>query len=522
MPSNAIATRLCLSGGESRKLLDIFADFGVPHIQVSFYYLKRVFGDPEEFVNYAKNFQTVIIDHGLIYHKYKSEAEKKEFLEDYEKYVSILPPRIYSAVVTHPDIALDKSIDTSKLIYNLDDLEDLFEGDMKAVFSQVEYIGVGNKIATDEERMGFIAGQASKNDTKLHAFGTSSIKVLKKWPFYSANSSSWRTGSRYANTYIYEGATRGLRIFQPTDKSNLEKTDQEKRVIRTRLKNMVEAKQPPLYKKVDWESLLGEDNSWEVDKANMTQWMLYQEELALDIGRNKYWLTQEQKDLISLRRKEVLGKNATGGNTRVGEEEDIAPRIDNTPIEKRKESIEVLDIEDSNTPLVEGDIMDSNTAAVPVPQDMGSSIALSTAHVPGGAIGRDLSQGGTKRLKETDIRAIAPRMCDFCILANRCPKYDPGAPCAFGLTETYLPADIDEHIEEDVGELLAMQRDRVLQGYMEEKMDASGLNKDVTNNIKLYTEMVNLYRESKKEEVSITAKAKGTGLLQMFTNKPQQ
>ena len=112
-------------------------------------------------------------------------------------------------------------------------------------------------------------------------------------------------------------------------------------------------------------------------------------------------------------------------------------------------------------------------------------------------------------------------MCDFCILANRCPKYTPGEACAFGLTETYLPADMDEHIEEDVGELLAMQRDRVLQGYMEEKMDASGLNKDVTNNIKLYTEMVAMYRESKKEEVSITAKAKGTGILQMFTNKPQ-
>ena len=390
---------------------------------------------------------------------------------------------------------------------------------MKAVFSQVEYIGVGNKIATDEERMGFIASQASKNNTKLHAFGTSSMKVLKKWPFYSANSSSWRTGSRYANTYIYEGGSRGLRIYQPTDKSDLEKTDREKRVIRTRLKNTVEAKQAPLYKKINWESLLDEDNSWEVDKANMTQWMLYQEDLALDIGRNKYWLTQEDRDLIALRKKEVLSKNATGGNTAVGVERDKTPIDNDPPMKPRKEDVEVLEGDVYSPPVIEGDILDSNTPAVPVQEDMGSTVALSTAHVQASTSGRNLSAAGTKRIKPQDPRLASPRMCDFCILANRCPKYAPANPCAFGLTDTYLPADMDEHIEEDVGELLAMQRDRVLQGYMEEKMDASGLNKDVTNNIKLYTEMVAMYRESKKEEVSITAKAKGTGLLQMFTNK---
>ena len=166
--------------------------------------------------------------------------------------------------------------------------------------------------------------------------------------------------------------------------------------------------------------------------------------------------------------------------------------------------------------------MDFSSSALPVPGNSDPIVGLSTAHGQAPISGRDLSAGGTKRIKSLDPRLISPRMCDFCILANRCPKYTPGEACAFGLTESYMPADMEEHLEEDIGELLAMQRDRVLQGYMEEKMDASGLNKDVNREIKTYMEMVALYRESKKDEVSITAKAKGTGLLQMFTQKPQQ
>ena len=79
------ATRLCLSGAESRRLLDTFRDFGVKHIQVSYYYLKRVFSDPLEFAEYAAPFTTVLIDSGTIYHKFKTPQEKDDFIKDYEK-----------------------------------------------------------------------------------------------------------------------------------------------------------------------------------------------------------------------------------------------------------------------------------------------------------------------------------------------------------------------------------------------------------------------------------------------------
>ena len=170
--------------------------------------------------------------------------------------------------------------------------------------------------------------------------------------------------------------------------------------------------------------------------------------------------------------------------------------------------------------VVEGEVEEESSSEVSTTSIVQTSGGLSTAQTQGIAQGRDLSAAGTKRIKEADSRIIAPRNCDFCIMANRCPKYEAGASCAFGLTETYLPADIEEHIDEDMGDLLAVQKDRILQGYLEEKMDASGLNKDVSREMRLYAEMVSLHREGKKDEISITAKAKGTGIMQMFSPKP--
>lgn len=484
-----LGTKLCLSGLESRRLLETFADFAVPHIQVSYYYLRRVFPDPQEFEQYSAPFSTVIIDHGLIYHKYKSEVEKKEFLEDYAGYIGGLNKGVYNAVVSHPDIPLDRYIDTSKLIYPLDDLEELFEGDMKAVFSQVEYIGISNKTAKDEERMGFLSSQASKKGVKLHVFGTSSIKVLKKWPIYSANSSSWRTGSRYANTYIYEGQTRGLRIYQPTDKADLDKTDREKRVIRTRLKHMVESRQPPLYKKIDWEALIEEDDSWQVDNANLSQWILYQQDLELET-KGRYWLEQSDIEALNTKRQDLLSTFNTQASSGVGEERDSVAGI--LPREKEDEIIAPPPIEGE---VLEGDLLPANIENV--------EMAFPT----------------NKRLTEVDPRLTTPRKCDFCILANRCPKYEQGANCYFGLSESYSPINIDGHIDEDVADLLAMQKDRILQGYLEEKADSSGLNKDLNREIRTYLELIALYKQAKDTRDTVEFKAKGTGLMQMFNKK---
>jgi hypothetical protein len=504
-------TTLTLSGLESRRLLDTFADFGVPNIQVSFYYLKKVFGDPLEFEEYARRFESVFIDHGLIYEKVRSEDAQREFLADYAGYVSALDRNVYDCVVCHPQVDYwDSVLESSKQLWPLEDVLPTFEGDIGSVLSQIEYVGVGNKTANNEEEMGYIASQAKRHGTRLHAFGTSSIRVLKKWPFYSANSSSWRTGSRYANTYLYEGQARGLRIYQPTDKSDLAKTDREKRVIRTRLKNMVEARQPELVEKVDWLALIDEDNSWEVDKANLTQWMLYQRDLELDV-KGKYWLGEQDIQLLNLRKGELFKTPKVDTQGRSRDDAIMTPREDEAPDEAPRED-----------DIVDAEVVDS-VEIVPSsgePQ-WGPGTSMSD-RAPAPPPPAPVSPLRKERVKKLDARITAPRNCDQCILAQRCHKYEEGNTCAFGLTESYTPADMDDHINEDVGDLLAIQKDRLMQGYMEEKADASGLNKDLTNNMRLYMEMVAMWKQANDQRDTLEVKARGTGILNMFGKKPGQ
>lgn len=511
MNEDIYGTRLCLSGGESRRLLDTFADFKVPHIQLSYYYMQKVFQNPSEAEDYLSRFETVIIDSGLIYHKYKGEEEKIAFLEDYAFYITHLDKSVYRAAVTHTEIPLEKVIDEERLIYPLDELEKTFEGDISAIFQQVPYVGISSKVATDDERMGYIMSQASKNHAKVHVFGSSAKKVLTRWPVYTANSSSWRTGSRYANTYLYEGPTRGLKIYQPTDKTDLDKTDREKKLIRTRLQNMVAARQPALVEHVDWD-LLHDDNSWEVDKGNLTQWLLYQRDLELD-GQKAYWLEEEEKKALATKRREVLGNATAGGDRAASGEEDIGPRRHIEDIEGVREEEDSIESPPIEAPLVEGEVVDADIVEEPANQDPNTSQELSTTQ------DSPLVIRGNERLRAVDSRMLSPRKCDFCILANRCPKYEAGAACAYGLTESYTPANIEGHIAEDVADLLAIQKDRILQGYLEEKADGAGLNKDLSREVRLYLEMVALNSEAMDKRDSLEIKAKGSGIMEMFKKR---
>jgi hypothetical protein len=471
-------TKLYFSGVESKRLLETFQQFNVQDIQLSYFYLRRIFADPGEASQALKAFPNVILDHGLVFHKYKSEPEKETFLNDYYEYVSNLDPKSYSAVVAHIDLEMDKIIDTEKLIYTMEDLMELLDGDTKSAFMNADYVGLSNDTAKTEDRMSALCSQATKSGTRLHAFGTSSQAILKRWPIYSANTSSWRTGSRYANTYLYEGIGRGLHLYQPTDKSDLPKTDREKKNWRTRQKAAVEARQPNLGTLIDWEACISDDESWEVDKANLTQWILYQRDLSLD-PKNAYWLTEDEKAHLLELRKETQGT--------------VVGNRDETPKVRSSEdaTVESRNIE----PVLEGEIITESD------------------------IGTELDTPRPTRIREVDTRLLQPRMCDSCILANRCPKFSPGASCAYGIQDAYDTEKLDDHVKENMADLLQMQMDRIMQGYLEEKADGAGLSKDLSRELKAYTEMVNLYNTSVGSQDSLEIKAKGTGIMGLFNQK---
>lgn len=483
------ATRLCLSGVESRRLLDTFKEFKVKHIQVSFYYLRRVFHDPLDFEPIAKQFETVVIDSGTVYGNVKNTDERKRLLEDYASYLGALDKHSFHAAVYEEGVGIDKVLPDEMLIYPLDDVREVFDNDLRALFNNLKYVGVSNKecSAHGGDNLIPIFAQASKTGSYIHAFGTGSKRILQKYPFYSANSSSWRSGSRYLNTYIYEGPGRGLRLYQPHDKKDPVKTEKELKTIRRRQESLVKVRHPLIYPQIDW-SELHEGDSWEVDKANLAQWMLYAQDLEL-LPHNKYFLTEQERQEVILRKTELLANITPKGDTEEGEEVDAHP-VENS----QADEVEII-AEDSPQ------ILESLSKELEKPDN------------PGG------------RISPVDDRMRTLRQCDFCILAGRCPKYTPGGLCAFGLppaNPTYDHTHLEEHIMEDAADLLAIQKDRILQLYLEEKTDASGVSKDLTVNMKLYMEMVALLSEATDKRDEISVKAKGAGVLDMFKKRGEK
>lgn len=567
------ATRLCFSGLESRRLLDTFAEFGVPHIQVSYYYLQRVFPDPAELEKFIQPFKTVIIDTGTVFGGFKTDEAKKQFLQDYAGYIGGLNKRAFTAAVMEKGVLLDGVLPEEALIYPLDDLREVFDNDMRAIFDNVKYVGVGTKRGKEDD-MHPIFAAARKRGAWIHAFGTASKAFLMKFPFYTANSSSWRSGSRYLNTYIYEGPSRGLKLIQPTDKSDEDKTQRQLGTARRRQKNLVSVRQPNIAPLINWGEV-DEGDSWEVDKANLSQWLLYQRDLEL-MGHNKYYLDDTAKQQLIQRKRDLYGSSGSRGANSSGRVSDASNNQRNTPPldieggvytggrievpgialpgaynQYREEGRETRsDMEEGNnsnkeatymaggggfldsTPpdiegeeVVEAEVVEEGAildTAVRENEDSPRTTYTSTDLVPrtiSGDIGAPLPMKTPAH--PADERLFARRECDFCSMQGRCPRYEPGAECAYGYTaeEQYDVNKLEDHIYTDASRLLQLQMERIAHGAMEERKDGAGVSKDLNREIKTYMELVQLLAEATDKRDEVTVRAKGTGALEALMSR---
>ncbi len=66
------------------------------------------------------------------------------------------------------------------------------------------YVGISSTAGIYEKAAWFFL-TAKQHDTRVHGFGWTSIPVLKRYPFFSVDSSTWLGGVRYGTTYFYDG-----------------------------------------------------------------------------------------------------------------------------------------------------------------------------------------------------------------------------------------------------------------------------------------------------------------------------
>lgn len=67
--------------------------------------------------------------------------------------------------------------------------------------------------ANDWKPLHYLLSTAAENDAKVHALGCTNWKLLKKFHFFSRDSSTWSLGERYGNCFLFEnGEMRNIRL----------------------------------------------------------------------------------------------------------------------------------------------------------------------------------------------------------------------------------------------------------------------------------------------------------------------
>lgn len=125
------------------------------------------------------------------------------------------------------------------------------------------YVGINNDLYRHAAKFYTLA---KTHRTRIHGFGWTSIPMLKRYPFFSCDSTTWLSGEKFGVSYMYDG--KNFRA-NSAYKKHLRKTD---KVLCDQYG-------------IDFDKLLREDAT-EVDKYNLAGWLG---------GRKEYLKASETK-----------------------------------------------------------------------------------------------------------------------------------------------------------------------------------------------------------------------------------
>lgn len=270
--------RIFLAGGENSAAIDTLLDIKAPNVFLSYFYLKNSNATGKILEDYKRNGTVMALDSGA-YTFLASTGQGRgntvkgqpisdkpdeyirgyiQWLKKYGSYFDFYVELDIDRVVGwekvkefREDFREQGLIDKLLLVWH-DSIPDgikQFEMDCQ----EVNYLAIGDH--PDFGRFSMLLEIAKKYKKKVHAFATTKPDYIERFSFYSADSTSWKAGSKYGTTYYLQGE----KILASNDK-----------VIRKRIMSFDYFK---LYD-VDWDKVLRDDAS-EIDKINAIAWIEY-------------------------------------------------------------------------------------------------------------------------------------------------------------------------------------------------------------------------------------------------------
>ena len=216
--------KLFLAGSEPANFRLEFKKANIKRILFSFFYINKTV---ENFNLIQSQFSHIFIDSGGFSARTKGKEINVEEYANYLKMVEANKKPGIDLVYANLDLA-----DTEGTLRNQKYLEgqgltpipvyhasELFDGDTKTFFDYIEkydYIAIGGVVSCGYSHeqithyLNFIF-KHTKNKVKVHGFGITNKKIIRQYPFYSVDSTSWQQGMRYGGTVDIRGKSVSLK-----------------------------------------------------------------------------------------------------------------------------------------------------------------------------------------------------------------------------------------------------------------------------------------------------------------------
>jgi hypothetical protein len=283
----------------NKKQLETILDLGAQNILVSHHYIKKSVQMQDVIKRFVDKGGTFMLDSGgatyLDYYinnystlpdEMFTEAYWTPFVDSYVEFIYKFKDYIYSAVNFDMDYYLghDKIMEYNDGIFKeLDNYVNIiyiahFDPHkklgratyllkrIKLYMDKYDYIGIsGNRTAlANAEKIYRLAKMRNK---RLHGFAWTSVPTLKKYPFFTIDSSTWSLGTRIGVTFNCDG--KNMRRYEMHEKH-------KRKATKIRYRGVID------------NDLLQQDEYWEVHRNNIHSWRLF-EEYYYRIANFKLW-----------------------------------------------------------------------------------------------------------------------------------------------------------------------------------------------------------------------------------------
>ena len=286
-------TKLLMAGAETLKIRDAFDRVGIRNILVSYFYLRKKSSQltldslREDF----GRFDFVFLDSGgftflqrLLEGK-SSNIDIHEYTEEYYEFIAktkdiwstcaevdVVEELGRQYMEDKKSLAFDEGIPIVSVLQG----EPMEEIDDLGWYSKYPYIALGSVLDGREyamQREDYVR-RAIQDGVLLHGFGMTSASVIGRGVFYTVDSTTWSTGSRYGNTMVFENGR--IKTF-----------DKEHKDDRKRFRNYFEEHG------LIWEDIEA-DKAFEIDMMNALAWSEFANFSSYNT-KNAYWLTEDEK-----------------------------------------------------------------------------------------------------------------------------------------------------------------------------------------------------------------------------------